>query len=115
MSDACLFCRIVAGEIDATAVYDDELVYAFRDLAPIAPTHVLVVPKRHIAGADTVTAEDGAVVAALFVAARAVAVAEGIVEGGYRTVFNVGAEAGQTVLHLHLHVIGGRRLGWPPG
>lgn len=115
MSDGCLFCRIVAGEIPSTAVFGDERVYAFRDLSPVAPTHVLVVPRRHIVGADTVTTGDGDDVAAMFMAARKIAEAEGIVERGYRTIFNVGAEAGQTVLHLHLHVIGGRKLDWPPG
>lgn len=111
----CLFCRIVAGEIPSTAVHEGELTYAFRDLNPVAPTHALVVPKRHIVGADTIGAGDGDVVAAMFVAARAIAEAEGIADTGYRTVFNVGAQAGQTVLHLHLHVLGGRNLSWPPG
>ena len=111
----CLFCRIVAGEIPSTGVHDDDLVYAFRDLNPVASTHVLVVPKRHIVGADTIRPDDGPELAAMFAAAKAVADAEGISESGYRTVFNVGAQAGQTVLHLHLHVLGGRQLGWPPG
>jgi len=114
MSD-CLFCRIVAGEVPSTAVHEAELVYAFRDLAPVAPTHVLVVPKRHIVGADEIGPEDGADVAAMFAAAQTVAEAEGIAERGYRTVFNVGRQAGQSVMHLHLHVIGGRDLAWPPG
>ncbi len=115
MNAPCLFCRIVAGEIPSTKVYEDELTFAFRDLNPVAPTHVLVVPKQHIVGADTITADDGDAVAAMFLAAHAIAKAEGIAETGYRTVFNVGAESGQTVMHLHLHVIGGRKLSWPPG
>ncbi|HVE93726.1 MAG TPA: histidine triad nucleotide-binding protein [Acidimicrobiales bacterium] len=115
MSSDCLFCRIVAGDVPSTAVYDHELVYGFRDVAPIAPTHVLVVPKRHIVGADEIAGDDGEVLVAMFVAARAIAESEGIAAAGYRTVFNVGRQAGQTVMHLHLHVVGGRNLAWPPG
>ena len=115
MSDDCLFCKIVAGEIPATVVHDNDDVVVFRDLNPQAPTHVLVIPKRHIVGADHIAAADGDVLAAVFVAAKAVADAEGISETGYRTVFNVGAHAGQTVPHLHLHVLGGRGMSWPPG
>ena len=115
MSDDCLFCKIVAGDIPATIVLDNDDVVAFRDLNPVAPTHVLVIPKRHIVGADHVTAEDGAAVAAMFVAAKEVAVKDGIAESGYRTVFNVGADSGQSVPHLHLHVLGGRKMAWPPG
>lgn len=111
----CLFCKIVAGEIPATVVLDNTEVVAFRDLNPAAPTHVLVVPKRHIVGVDHVTAEDGDVLAAMFLAAKAVAVADGVNESGYRTVFNVGSDSGQTVPHLHLHVLGGRNMAWPPG
>jgi len=111
----CLFCKIVAGDIPATVVHDTDDVMAFRDLNPVAPTHVLVIPKRHIVGADHIAAEDGDVLAAMFVAARAVAAADGVDESGYRTVFNVGAHAGQTVPHLHLHVLGGRGMSWPPG
>ncbi|MEY2469888.1 MAG: histidine triad family protein [Actinomycetota bacterium] len=115
MSDDCLFCKIVAGDIPATVVYDNDDVLVFRDLNPQAPTHVLVIPKRHIVGADHIEAVDGDVLAAMFVAAKAVADAEGVAESGYRTVFNVGAHAGQTVPHLHLHVLGGRGMSWPPG
>ena len=115
MDGECVFCRIVAGEVPSTKVVDAERTYAFRDLNPVAPTHVLVIPKEHIVGADTVGAEDGAVVAELFQTARAVAEADGIHESGYRLVFNVGRDTGQSVFHLHLHVIGGRKLGWPPG
>lgn len=111
----CLFCRIVAGEVPSTGVHDGELVYAFRDVAPVAPTHALVVPKRHIVGADELGADDGEVLVAMFAAAKAIAEADGIAATGYRTVFNVGRQAGQTVMHLHLHVIGGRDLAWPPG
>jgi histidine triad (HIT) family protein len=113
--DDCLFCRIVAGEIPATVVAETERTVAFRDLNPQAPTHVLVVPRQHIEHAGTVTADDGAAVAELLVTARDVARAEGLLDGGYRLVFNVGDDAGNTVPHLHLHVLGGRRMSWPPG
>lgn len=113
MSD-CLFCRIVAGEIPADVVADTELTLAFRDLNPQAPTHVLVVPKRHITDAGTVVAADAADVGALLVTAQQVAEAEGIAERGYRLVFNVGADSGNSVGHLHLHLIGGKPMGWPP-
>jgi histidine triad (HIT) family protein len=111
----CLFCRIIASEIPADVVLETDDALAFRDINPQAPTHVLVIPKRHITNAETVVAEDGPVVAALLDAAQQVARSEGIADGGYRLVFNVGEDAGNTVPHLHLHVLGGRRLGWPPG
>ncbi|MDP1794056.1 MAG: histidine triad nucleotide-binding protein [Acidimicrobiales bacterium] len=115
MADDCLFCKIVAGTIPSTKVFENDDVFVFRDLNPVAPTHVLVIPKRHIVGADHVADGDGDVLAKMFVAAKAVADDEGIAETGYRTVFNVGADAGQTVPHLHLHVLGGRGMTWPPG
>jgi histidine triad (HIT) family protein len=111
----CLFCRIVAGEVPATIVVDNDDVVAFRDLNPVAPTHVLVIPKRHIVGIDHVAPGDGDVLAAMFLAAKAVADEDGVAESGYRTVFNVGADSGQSVPHLHLHVLGGRQMSWPPG
>jgi len=113
----CLFCRIVAGEVPADVVRTDEMTVAFRDLHPQAPTHVLVVPKRHIVNAGTVTATDAAEVVALLTAARAVAEEEGLAgdDRGYRLVFNVGPDALNSVPHLHLHVLGGRRFDWPPG
>ena len=114
MSD-CLFCKIVAGEIPATVVVDNDDVVAFRDLNPVAPTHVLVIPKRHIVGADHLSAGDGDILAAMFLAAKEVAATDGLDEKGYRTVFNVGDDAGQSVPHLHLHVLGGRQMAWPPG
>jgi len=117
MVDGCLFCGIVAGDVPADIVRSDELTVAFRDINPAAPTHVLVVPRRHIVNASTVTAEDGPEVAALLVAGKAVADAEGIgtEERGYRLVFNVGPDALNSVHHLHLHVLGGRTFDWPPG
>jgi histidine triad (HIT) family protein len=111
----CLFCKIAAGEVPATIVHDTDDVLAFRDLNPMAPMHVLVIPKRHIIGADHIAAGDGDVLAAMFVAAKAVAAADGVDVSGYRTVFNVGADSGQSVPHLHLHVLGGRQMTWPPG
>jgi histidine triad (HIT) family protein len=111
----CLFCGIVAEEIPADVVHRSERSLAFRDLHPQAPVHVLVVPRRHIEHAGTVTAEDAADVADLLVSARAVAEAEGIAGSGYRLVFNVGADANNTVPHLHVHVLGGRVMTWPPG
>lgn len=112
---ACVFCRIVNGSLPSAAVASTELVYAFRDLHPAAPVHVLVVPREHVENAATVGREHAEVLAEMFVVAREVAAAEGLLEGGYRLVLNVGADAGNTVPHLHLHVLGGRRLAWPPG
>jgi histidine triad (HIT) family protein len=113
----CLFCGIVAGDVPAEIVHRSERAVAFRDLHPMAPVHVLVVPVRHLAHAGVVGAEDADDVAALFAAARAVAEAEGLDDGhrGYRLTFNVGPDAGMSVPHLHMHLLGGRSLGWPPG
>jgi len=111
----CIFCRIIAGSIPSTQVYRDDDVIAFRDRNPQAPTHVLVIPRRHIAGINAPEAADGPVLAAMVRAANAVARAEGIAESGFRLVWNVGHDAGQSVYHLHLHLLGGRPLGWPPG
>jgi histidine triad (HIT) family protein len=111
----CLFCSILAGDIPADPVLETETTFAFRDINPTAPTHVLVIPRDHIENAAEVTDEHGEVVAAMLVTARRVAEAEGIAERGYRLVFNVGRDSGNTVPHLHLHVIGGRGMSWPPG
>lgn len=108
MSD-CLFCKIVAGQIPSTKVYEDELVLAFRDIAPQAPTHILVIPKAHIASVAEVTAENSAVVSHIFEVIAKVAEAEGL-KDGYRVVSNCGAHAGQTVHHLHFHILGGKQL-----
>ena len=105
----CLFCKIIAGEIPSSKVYEDETVYAFRDIAPQAPTHILVVPKAHMASVNAVTAENSAVVAHIFEVIPAIAKAEGL-ENGYRVVSNCGADAGQTVAHLHFHILGGKAL-----
>ena len=105
----CLFCKIVAGEIPSTKVYEDEQVLAFRDIAPMAPTHNLVIPKTHIGSVAEVTAENSAVVAHIFQVIPQIAAAEGL-EKGYRVVSNCGPDAGQTVQHLHFHILGGRQL-----
>ena len=110
----CLFCRIVGGDVPATKVTETGRTLAFRDLAPTAPTHVLVVPKRHIDHAGTIVADDADVVAEMFITAQHVARIDGIDDSGYRLVLNVGADSGNTVNHLHLHIIGGRSMGWPP-
>jgi histidine triad (HIT) family protein len=110
----CLFCRIVAGEIPASVVAESERSLAFRDINAQAPTHVLVVPRRHIVDAGTVVAADADDVADLLVTARKVAEIEGLADRGYRLVFNVGDDSGNSVAHLHLHVVGGHRLPWPP-
>ena len=111
----CPFCRIVAGTLPSEQVYSDETVVAFRDLNPQAPLHVLVIPRRHIRGINAPEAEDGALLAAIVRAANQIAREHSAAESGYRLVWNVGPDAGQSVFHLHLHVLGGRRLGWPPG
>jgi len=110
VSADCLFCRIVAGEIPADVVHSSELAVAFRDLNPQAPVHVLVVPRRHIDNAGVLESGDAEALAGVFEAARHVAEAQGVAESGYRLVFNVGEDALNSVPHLHLHVLGGRRL-----
>lgn len=114
MSD-CLFCRIVAGEIPAEVVHSTDTTLAFRDVAPQAPTHVLVIPREHHATMADAIAADPALAADVLAAATAVAEQEGLVQQGYRLVANTGDAAGQSVHHLHVHVLGGRSLQWPPG
>jgi histidine triad (HIT) family protein len=111
----CLFCRILAGEVPSTEVLSTADAYAFRDINPQAPTHVLVIPRVHITDASEIEAGHGEVLAGMYAAANEVARAEGVDRSGYRLVFNVGDDSGNSVPHLHLHVIGGRRMGWPPG
>ena len=111
----CLFCKIVAGEVPSDEVASTATTYAFRDINPGAPTHVLVVPREHVESAASVRAEHGALLADLIGSAQQIARQEGIAESGYRLVFNVGDDALNSVPHLHLHVLGGKRLGWPPG
>ena len=105
----CLFCKIIAGEIPSNKVYEDDRILAFRDIAPQAPTHILVIPKCHIPSVDGVTAENSAIVAHIFEVIPQIAKAEGL-ENGYRVVSNCGADAGQTVPHLHFHILGGKKL-----
>lgn len=107
----CLFCKIIAGEIPSKKVYEDESVYAFEDIAPIAPVHILIIPKTHISGASEITAENSAVVAHIFEVAAKIAKEKGL-DDGFRVITNCGDTAGQTVKHLHFHLIGGRQLGW---
>lgn len=112
---SCLFCRIVSGEIPASKVYEDDDVVAFDDINPQAPMHVLIVPREHIATLQDLTPAQDALVGAMVRRAAALAAARGYGASGFRTVFNCNADAGQTVFHLHLHVLGGRSMGWPPG
>jgi histidine triad (HIT) family protein len=114
MSD-CLFCKMVAGEIKPNTVYEDDDVLAFRDLNPQAPTHVLVIPKMHISTINDLQPDQAALIGKLFLAAQKVAKDDGIADRGYRTVMNCNREAGQSVFHIHLHVLGGRPMNWPPG
>jgi len=110
----CLFCRILRGEIPAKKVYEDDHVFAFEDINPQAPTHVLVIPKKHFAGLKEAQAEDAQIIGRCHLAAAEIARKRNI-EQGYRTVLNIGPGAGQSVFHLHVHLLGGRSLGWPPG
>jgi histidine triad (HIT) family protein len=111
----CLFCKIVAGQIPSTKLYEDDTVVAFKDASPQAPLHALIVPREHIANLNELGPGDDAMVGAMLRCAAALARAHGYAERGYRTVFNTNADAGQSVFHLHLHVLGGRGLAWPPG
>lgn len=111
----CLFCKIIAGEIPSTKVYEDDLVYAFRDIAPTAPEHVVIVPKEHITSANDINEENIKHVTAIWAAVPKIAKELGIDENGYRVVNNCGKDGGQTVPHLHFHLMGGREFGWPAG
>jgi histidine triad (HIT) family protein len=112
---SCLFCKIVAGEIPATRVHEDDELLAFEDIKPEAPTHILVIPKRHVATLNDLQPTDDGLIGAMLRRAAAIAKERGISEAGYRTVFNCNGNAGQTVFHIHLHLLGGRRMTWPPG
>jgi len=115
VSDQCLFCKIVAGDITATIVAESERTLAFRDLNPAAPTHVLVIPREHQPNAAALAAADPQALAEMHTQAGVVAESEGIAGSGYRCVYNTGRDASQTVFHVHLHVLGGRAMSWPPG
>ncbi len=113
--ESCLFCRVAEGAAPARVLFSDEEVVAFHDIAPRAPVHVLVIPRRHLVSLANAQAEDGGILGRLLLAAAEAARRTGIADSGYRVVTNTGAGAGQSVHHLHLHVLGGRPMGWPPG
>lgn len=112
---SCLFCKIIAGEIPATILHEDEQVIAFRDIQPQAPTHCLIIPRRHIATINDLSNEDISLVGHMVQTAKDMASKEGLAENGYRLVFNVNNDGGQAVYHIHLHLLGGRAMHWPPG
>jgi histidine triad (HIT) family protein len=112
---ACLFCRIIAGEIPGKFLYQDDRLVVLQDVNPQAPLHALVIPRKHVASLNELSAEDDGLVGEMIRRAAALAREQGVAERGYRTVFNCNSEAGQTVFHLHLHVLGGRPMAWPPG
>ncbi len=114
MSD-CIFCKIIAGEIPSTQVYKDELVTAFRDINPVSPTHVLVIPNRHIASVNDLAADDEQLMGHLITVAQQIAEQEGVAESGYRLIINTGPDGGQEVFHIHLHLLGGQRMRHPMG
>lgn len=111
----CLFCKIAKGEIPSKKVYEDDLVYSFWDINPEAPVHILIVPKKHIESVNELKEEDSALIAHIFEVAKQIVREQGIAQNGYRIVNNCGVDGGQTVMHLHFHLLGGRNLGWPPG
>jgi histidine triad (HIT) family protein len=115
MSQDCIFCKIVAGKLGGPPLYQDEHVTAFRDVNPQAPVHILIVPNKHIVSLNETTDEDQALLGQLVLTAAKLAKTEGVAEEGYRLVINTGAHGGQSVFHLHLHLLAGRRLTWPPG
>ncbi len=114
-NDDCLFCKILAGDIPADVIYESDTAIAFRDINPQAPTHVLIIPRKHIATINDIGEDDQAIVGSLYSAARTIAAEEGFSEEGYRAVMNCNEGAGQTVFHIHLHLLGGRPFSWPPG
>lgn len=115
MADDCLFCKIAAGEVPSTEVYSDDEFYAFRDINPGAPTHCLIIPRKHIARITALEAGDDDLIGRMFRRANTIAETEGIAESGFRYVLNCNEDGGQSVFHIHLHILGGRRLAWPPG
>jgi histidine triad (HIT) family protein len=115
MSDDCLFCKIIAGEVPSNKVYEDSDVFAFEDINPGAPTHILVIPKKHLRDITAAGEQDSELLGKLLLTGNNIAAEQGLTEGGFRYVINTGQDGGQTVLHLHLHLLGGRRLSWPPG
>ena len=115
MADDCLFCKIISGDIPSNKVYSDEDVYAFHDINPVAPTHILVIPRKHLLNVAEAGDEDQELLGKLMLIANRIAREQGLADKGFRYVINSGEEGGQTVYHLHLHLLGGRRMSWPPG
>lgn len=115
MSDDCLFCKIIAGEIPSNKVYSDDEVYAFHDINPAAPTHILIIPRKHLSAVNSASEADQALLGKLLLRANQIAADQGLAEDGFRYVINTGRDGGQTVFHLHLHILGGRAMSWPPG
>jgi histidine triad (HIT) family protein len=113
--EGCLFCTLVAGKINAKIVYQDERIVAFRDVKPQAPVHILIIPRKHVAGVLDIEPDDHALIGEIFQVASRLAREQGIGDSGFRVVVNSGADAGQSVFHLHYHLIGGRQMSWPPG
>ena len=111
--DDCLFCKIAKGDIPSTKVYEDDKIYAFRDIDPQAPSHVLIIPKQHIGSLDEASESDAELLSYMLLKVKDIAAAEGL-SNGYRVVINTGADGGQTVHHLHIHLLGGKAMGWPP-
>lgn len=111
----CLFCKIASGELPSNIVYQDDQLVAFRDIAPQAPCHILIIPKRHIATLNDLQADDAELLGNMVLRARAIAAEEGLAENGYRLAMNCNSDGGQTVFHIHLHLLGGRQMQWPPG
>lgn len=115
MAEDCLFCKIIAGDIPSNKVYSDDDVYAFHDINPAAPTHILIIPRKHLHAVNAAGDEDQALLGKLILAANRITKQEGLAESGFRYVINTGDEGGQTVFHLHMHILGGRQCTWPPG
>lgn len=115
MNSSCIFCRIAAGEIPAKVAHEDDRTFAFHDIDPRAPIHVLIIPREHVASVNDLTKDNAGVLADMYLAAKHLAAELGVADSGYRLVMNNGADAGQTVGHIHLHLLGGRDLKWPPG
>ena len=115
MAEDCLFCKIIAGDIPSNKVYSDDDLYAFHDINPAAPTHILVIPKKHLSAVNAAGDEDEALLGKLLLAANRIAKQEGLAEEGFRYVINTGEKSGQTIFHLHLHILGGKKMSWPPG
>ena len=115
MSEDCLFCKLISGEIPATEVYRDDDIFAFEDINPIAPTHILVIPIKHLSDIKSANEDDQELIGKMLLIANQIATEKGLAEDGFRYVINTGKNGGQTVYHLHLHIIGGRSMSWPPG